>query len=174
MLRTYEVMFILKHDSPVDTTKATIDKVKDAITAQQGTILLHESWGKKKLAFEIDNAQKGIYQITTFAAPTGAIKEIEHVLRISPEVMRWLTVQKDGLITDLDAEIEKWSKVTPKLVPIEGEEQAEPEAKEEKPERKRARSKDDDDKDTDDDGDDDGDEDDDADGDNDSEEEKDD
>jgi small subunit ribosomal protein S6 len=93
LLRKYEILYILRHDSAPDVTQGAIDKVKGAITDQGGTILLHESWGKKKLAYEIQKAAKGIYQLTTFAGEPTTIREIEHVLRINPEVMKWLTVQ---------------------------------------------------------------------------------
>ncbi len=121
MLRKYELMYILRNDSPSDLTQATIQKVKNTITEQNGTILLHESWGKRRLAYEIKKVSKGFYMLTTFAAEPTAIQEIEHVLRIHPEVIRWLTVQLDDHVIDLDAEIKKYAEVTPKMVPIEGE-----------------------------------------------------
>lgn len=124
MLRKYEILYILRHDSAPDVTQNAIDRVKTAITEQGGTILLHESWGKKKLAYEIQKAAKGIYQLTTFASEPTAIKEIEHVLRIHPEVMKWLTMQLNEHILDLPAEIEHYSKITPKMVPFDGEETA--------------------------------------------------
>lgn len=121
MLRKYELMYVLRHDSSADVTQAAIDKVKDTIGAQGGTILLHESWGKKKLAYEIQKASKGIYQLTTFAADSSIIKEVERNLRIHPEVIRWLTVQLDGAVENLDALVEEYSKITPKMVPFDGE-----------------------------------------------------
>jgi small subunit ribosomal protein S6 len=124
LLRKYEILYILRHDSPADVTQTAIEKVKTTIGEQGGTILLHESWGKKKLAYEIGKAQKGIYQLTTFASEPTSIKEIEHVLRIHPEVMKWLTVQLNEHILDLNVEVEHYSKITPKMVPIDGEESA--------------------------------------------------
>jgi small subunit ribosomal protein S6 len=126
LLRKYEILFILRHDSAPDLTQGAIDKVKNAITEQGGTILLHESWGKKKLAYEIKKASKGIYQLTTFAAEPGHIKEIEHVLRIHPEVIKWLTAQLCDFIEDLNTEIEHYSKITPRMIPIDGEETSVP------------------------------------------------
>lgn len=121
MLRKYELLYVLRHDSPAENTQATIDKIKDTITGQGGTILLHESWGKKKLAYEIKKLNKGIYQLTTFAGESSIIHEIERNLRINQEVLRWLTVQLEEQVLDLAAEIEKYSKITPRMVPIDGE-----------------------------------------------------
>ncbi len=121
MLRKYELLYVLRHDSPAEATQATIDKIKDTITGQGGTILLHESWGKKKLAYEIKKLNKGIYQLTTFAGESSIIHEIERNLRINQEILRWLTVQLEEQVTDLAAEIEKYSQITPRMVPIDGE-----------------------------------------------------
>ena len=88
MLRKYEVMYILRHDAPTDVTQAAIDKIKATITDQGGTILLAESWGKRRLAYEIDKVGKGIYQLTTFAGQASSIKEMERVFRMHPLVLR--------------------------------------------------------------------------------------
>ncbi len=121
MLRKYEVMYILRHDAPSDVTQAAIDKIKDTITGEGGTILLHESWGKRKLAYEIDKTNKGIYQLTTFAGQASSVKELERVFGIHPQVLRWLTVQLDDKVMDLDAEIEHYSKITPRMDPIDSD-----------------------------------------------------
>lgn len=121
MLRKYEVMYILRHDAPPDVTQTAIEKIKDTITGEGGTILLHESWGKRKLAYEIERAGKGIYQLTTFAGQASSIKELERVFRIHPQVLRWLTVQLDDNLLDLDAEIAHYATVTPRMDPIETE-----------------------------------------------------
>ena len=156
MLRKYEVMYILRHDAPTEVTQTAIEKIKDTITGEGGTILLHESWGKRKLAYEIEKANKGIYQLTTFAGQASSIRELERVFRIHPQVLRWLTVQLDDNLKDLEAEIAHYATVTPRMEPIDGDENrhrpsdTEEDAKAEKADKASSEDNDDDGKEDDD------------------------
>lgn len=93
MERKYELLVLLKHDSPPEKTQAAMDKIHSVIDANNGKMLVEDNWGKKKLAYEVLKQSKGIYILYTFLSGPTLIIELERNLRINPEVMKFITVK---------------------------------------------------------------------------------
>lgn len=91
----YELMLIFRPDLEDSDTAALIEKVESIVTDTDGTLLLRDDWGKRKLAYAIKNHLKGHYYLLTFAAPAASIAEIERRLRIDDRIIRFLTVRVD-------------------------------------------------------------------------------
>lgn len=91
-MRKYEVMYIIRTDIDEDTVKATVEKFQNIIT-NGGEVEKSEVIGKRRLAYEIDKFRDGIYVLVNFNAPTEVVEELDRVMRISDEVIRYLIVQ---------------------------------------------------------------------------------
>ena len=76
-----------------DAVKALIEKFKGMIEAN-GTLESVDEWGKKKLAYEIDDQAEGYYVLYTFNAKPEFPAEFERVLKITDGVMRCLVTVK--------------------------------------------------------------------------------
>ncbi|MFZ9352310.1 MAG: 30S ribosomal protein S6, partial [Candidatus Limnocylindrus sp.] len=76
-------------------TKAIFERTTRSITEQGGTILKDVAWGRRRMAYEIDHAKDGIYQIYVFEVAASAIAEIERVLLITEEVLRHLVIRDE-------------------------------------------------------------------------------
>jgi ribosomal protein S6 len=59
-----------------------------------GTWDLHDVWGRRKLAYEIDHKPDGAYHLLTFSAEPEALAEVSRVLRITDGVMRHMAVRR--------------------------------------------------------------------------------
>lgn len=92
MPRKYETLYILKHDSSPEKTEAAKKKFQDVIEKGGGLVIQEDSWGKKKLAFDVKKYSKGIYILLTYLAEPTLIAELERNLKINNEVIRYLTV----------------------------------------------------------------------------------
>ena len=68
--------------------------IKDYSTKDEEIIV--EEIGKKRLAYEIKKNKEGYYIVVNFACNPEAIKELERYYRITDEVMKFLTIRKDG------------------------------------------------------------------------------
>ena len=92
-MNKYEVMYIVKplEDEAVE---AIIAKFEALITANGGTVEKTDRWGKKRLAYEIQKLQEGIYVLVTFTANAAAVAELDRVLRITDTVLRHMVVRK--------------------------------------------------------------------------------
>lgn len=94
MKKYYEIMYIVK---PIeeDAFKAVIAKFDKLITANGGNVEKTDCWGKKRLAYEIQNLNEGLYVLVTFQADAATVKELDRVMRITDEVLRHMIISKD-------------------------------------------------------------------------------
>ncbi|MGN0552764.1 MAG: 30S ribosomal protein S6 [Oscillospiraceae bacterium] len=90
---SYEAMVIYSLNNGEDAAKALIEKFKGMIEAN-GTLESVDEWGKKKLAYEIDDQAEGYYVLYTFNAKPDFPAEFERVLKITDGVMRCLVTVK--------------------------------------------------------------------------------
>ncbi|MEY4388636.1 MAG: hypothetical protein RLZZ432_355 [Chloroflexota bacterium] len=94
-MRRYELMLILRPDVADSRAKEIFERTTRSVTEQGGTILKDVAWGRRRMAYEIDGARDGIYQIFVFEAAASAIAEVERVLGITEEVLRHLVIRDE-------------------------------------------------------------------------------
>ena len=92
-VNAYEVMFIMKPFEE-EEAEATIAKFEKLITDNNGKLEKTDRWGKKRLAYEIDNFNDGLYVLITFNAVVECIKELDRVMRIDENVLRHMIIRK--------------------------------------------------------------------------------
>ena len=90
---SYEAIVIYSLTNGEDAAKALIETFKGMIEAN-GTLESVDEWGKKKLAYEIDDQAEGYYVLYTFNAKPEFPAEFERVLKITDGVMRCLVTVK--------------------------------------------------------------------------------
>ena len=90
----YEVVYILKPDLGEEATAALVEKFK-TLAEQHGTVTEIDEWGKRHLAYPIDDINEGYYVLMTFTANAAFPAELDRVMRITDGVMRSLIVCKD-------------------------------------------------------------------------------
>ena len=91
----YESIMILAAATAAEEITAIIEKVKELITSNDGTILKIENIGKKKLAYEIKKNTEGIYIVVEFEVKSEVVSELERYYRIKEEIIKFLTVKHD-------------------------------------------------------------------------------
>lgn len=89
----YELLFVLKPTLTDEETKAQIAKIQDNITAQEATIVATDDMGMRKLAYPVEKNERGYYTVVYFQAPGAAIAEIERLLRINEDILKFMTVK---------------------------------------------------------------------------------
>jgi small subunit ribosomal protein S6 len=95
ILAQYELMYILKPDLGEEQTQADIERFNDALIAQDSTIIKVDKWGRRKLAYEINNLTEGFYMVVTFEGSGDVSNEITRVLKIHDDVVRSIVVRMD-------------------------------------------------------------------------------
>jgi small subunit ribosomal protein S6 len=92
-MRRYDLIFIVHPDLNEEEVKTITDRYTQIITAQKGTLVKTEDWGKRRLAYEINKQSKGNYILVDFYGPGNIIREVERNLKIDDKVLKFLTVK---------------------------------------------------------------------------------
>ncbi|MGN7384121.1 30S ribosomal protein S6 [Chlamydia abortus] len=90
-MRKYEVMYILRPDIEQEAVDAAISKFEGIIN-NGGEITKSEVMGKRRLAYEIEKFRDGIYVLVNFNATPEVVAELDRVMKISDEIIRYLIV----------------------------------------------------------------------------------
>jgi small subunit ribosomal protein S6 len=84
----YELLYIIPNKFTDDEAKAIDEKIKKSITDAEGEITYSEDWGKKKLAYQIENYNHGYYKLVEFDLTGVELAKIDNSLRLSNDVLR--------------------------------------------------------------------------------------
>ena len=90
----YEALYILDPALGEEAIAAMIEKFK-ALVETQGTVAAIDDWGKRRLAYPINDLNEGYYVLMTFNAAAAIPHELDRLFRINDSVMRSLIVCKD-------------------------------------------------------------------------------
>ena len=89
----YEGVYIIDPMLSEEQTAALVEKFK-TLAEQNGSAVEVEEWGKRKLAYEINDRTEGYYVLMNFTSAPAFPKELDRVLRITDGIMRSLIVCK--------------------------------------------------------------------------------
>ena len=91
-LVSYETMYIVDSTGSEETTAALVNKFKTLIE-QNGTIESFNEWGKRKLAYPINDMTEGYYVLVNYTADPSFVAELERIFNITEGVMRSMTTR---------------------------------------------------------------------------------
>jgi small subunit ribosomal protein S6 len=92
-INKYELMLIVNPNADEERQKEIVERLRTTVEKDKGNIAGVDEWGKKKLAYEIDKEPEGVYTVITFTATPATLTEVERVLGITDEVLRFMTVR---------------------------------------------------------------------------------
>ena len=95
-MRKYETIFISDPDLQDQARADLFDKLRNIIARENGILLDFDEWGNKKLAYEIRKKSRGHYVCITYGGTGELVKELERNMRLSDDVMKFMTI----LLTD--------------------------------------------------------------------------
>ena len=90
----YEAVYILNPSLSEEQIAALVAKFK-AVVEANGTVSEVDEWGKRRLAYPINDLMEGYYVLMTFVSGPEFPRELDRKLRIAEGVMRSLIVCKD-------------------------------------------------------------------------------
>lgn len=90
VINSYECLFIV--DGSEETIKAKVDKFT-ALIGGNGEIVEVNEWGKRRLAYPINDKSEGYYVIVTFKSEPAFPSELERLFNIDESIMRYLVIK---------------------------------------------------------------------------------
>ena len=91
-ISSYETLFIVDVQQGEEGIKALVDKFTGLIAAS-GTVESVDEWGKRKLAYPINDKNEGYYVVATFKAEAGVPVELDRNYNIDENIMRSMIVK---------------------------------------------------------------------------------
>ena len=92
-MKAYELLYFVDPTCNEETRAAVMKRIEVAL-GETGKVDSVEDWGKRKLAFEIDDLMEGDYTLINFHADPTVIAELDRVLRINDAVKRHMIVRR--------------------------------------------------------------------------------
>ncbi len=87
-MRSYEMLFITKPDYDEEKVASVVSRYTDLITNANGTVKSAEKWGKRRLAYEINDLREGLYILVNFQAESQAASEMDRLMKIDQDIVR--------------------------------------------------------------------------------------
>jgi len=94
-MRIYEELFIVRPDASEEVIDSLIGQLESVIGEEGGLVDKVDKWGLRKLAYRVMKHDEGFYVLIQFQADPGVVKELERRLRVSEDVLKFLTVRID-------------------------------------------------------------------------------
>ena len=98
-MRHYEIVFLV-HPDQSDQVPAMTERYTTVVTEAGGTIHRHEDWGRRQLAYPINNSHKAHYVLFNVEVEYSAIAELENLFKFNDAVIRSLIIKMKGPVTE--------------------------------------------------------------------------
>lgn len=92
-MRKYELMYIIRPTIEDDAKKALVERFNDIVTSNGAEIIESKEWGKRRLAYEINDLREGYYQIVKMNSDSKAVDEFIRLANINEDIIRYVAVR---------------------------------------------------------------------------------
>jgi small subunit ribosomal protein S6 len=101
----YETIYILRPDTAADSSLSVVDRVKDVIN-KAGKLTKIENWGRRRLAYDVARNKRGLYVYLKYVGVGTVVSDVERVLRLQENVLKFHTVKLGAseLVNDVKPE----------------------------------------------------------------------
>jgi small subunit ribosomal protein S6 len=107
MKTIYETMFILRPDLGDEQIEQAVSKYESLIRDQGADNIEIQNRGKRRLAYEIGKHRDGVYIQMNYTGPGAVIAVAERAMRLSEDVIRYLTIKQKVANETAEEEVEE-------------------------------------------------------------------
>lgn len=99
-MRHYEIVFLV-HPNQSEQVSAMVERYTSLIEGAEGTIHRLEDWGRRQLAYPINNAHKAHYVLMNIECGQETLDELENLFRYNDAVLRNMVIRRKEAITEI-------------------------------------------------------------------------
>jgi len=92
-VRNYELMAIFKPDLEEQSLQVAVDRLNTTITTKGGEVASSDPWGRRRLAYPLQDYREGIFTITQMKLDPKNTVELERSLKLNDQILRYLLVR---------------------------------------------------------------------------------
>lgn len=93
-MRRYEIMLILPPEADDKVVSGVTDRMAEVLRDRGGEIGKVDRWGKRRLAYTLRRLSEGFYIVVECTADPAAMKEMDRVLTLADDVIRFKVVAR--------------------------------------------------------------------------------
>lgn len=96
-MRDYEIVYIFNSELEDEEVESKLDSYHERLTGDgSGEVTAVEDWGKRQLAYPIENQENGRYVVAQFSIEPDTLEEFERALKLDGDLLRHLVVLHEG------------------------------------------------------------------------------
>lgn len=88
-------MYIIRPNIEDEAKKAVVERFDNILTTQGAEIIESKDWGKRRLAYEIEDFRDGFYRLVTVNASPEAVQEFDRLAKISGDIIRHIVIKEE-------------------------------------------------------------------------------
>lgn len=92
-MRKYEIMYIIRPNIEDESKQALVERFDNILKDNGAEIIESKEWGKRRLAYEINDYRDGIYHVITANATPEAVQEFDRLVKINDDIIRHIIVR---------------------------------------------------------------------------------
>lgn len=92
-MRRYELMVMISDLIDEDAFQATLERIRNVLSKQEGTVVDEADWGKRPLAYEINKRTHAYYAVFDVEITREGLDEVERQLKLNDDVVRFKSVR---------------------------------------------------------------------------------
>lgn len=94
-MKKYEVMYIIRPNIEDEAKKALVERFNTILTDNGADSVETKDWGKRRLAYEINDFRDGYYQLVNVVAAPAAVEEFSRLAKISEDIIRHIVIKQE-------------------------------------------------------------------------------
>ncbi|MBQ9988260.1 MAG: 30S ribosomal protein S6 [Clostridia bacterium] len=95
-MNKYEAMYIINPTLEDEARAAIVERFSSLVSQNGGSVEKIDDWGKRKLAYEIEDMTEGHYILMNFESNPDLPAELERNFKIAEPIMRYMVIRLDA------------------------------------------------------------------------------
>ncbi|WP_110928052.1 30S ribosomal protein S6 [Bacillus massiliglaciei] len=92
-MKKYEIMYIIRPNIEEEAKKALVERFNTILTDNGAESLEAKEWGKRRLAYEINDFRDGYYMLLKVESEAAAIQEFDRLAKINEDIIRHMATK---------------------------------------------------------------------------------
>ncbi|KKI89755.1 30S ribosomal protein S6 [Bacillus sp. SA1-12] len=95
-MKKYEVMYIIRPNIEDEAKKALVERFNNVLSENGAEVTEAKEWGKRRLAYEINDFRDGYYMLLQVNSEAAAVQEFDRLAKINEDIIRHIVVKKEA------------------------------------------------------------------------------
>ncbi|MGL4821315.1 MAG: 30S ribosomal protein S6 [Bacilli bacterium] len=95
-MKKYEIMYIIRPNIEEESQKALVERFNTILTDNGAELTSVKDWGKRRLAYEINDFRDGHYMLLNVVSEAAAVQEFDRLAKISEDIIRHIVIREEA------------------------------------------------------------------------------